>query len=98
MKTLDFNNDLFIRIECNNWYEIEDGLIKACLRNGHSVILNKTYHDLWLSIGYGSTLENLVIQNQNLTHQEICILLKKLYEVELVNLIATENEFDTIFN
>ena len=98
MKTIDFNNDLFIRIECNNWYEIEDGLIKACLRNGHSVILNKTYHDLWLPIGYGSTLENLVIQNQNLTHQEICILLKKLYEVELVNLIATENEFDTIFN
>ncbi len=98
MKTINYNNDLFVRIECNNWYEIENGLIKACLRNGHSVILNKIYHDLWLSIGYGNTLKNLVIQNQNLSFKEICDLLQNLYEVELINLIAAENEFDTIFN
>lgn len=94
-----YNLESQIRVECNNWYEIENDLIKVCLRNGSTILLNPKFKQLWLEIGYGCKLSELWDKvKSNILEKDFINIIDKLSEVELINVIQPEDEFDSIFN
>lgn len=96
---MNFDPDSQIRLECNNWYEIDNDLIKICMRNGYTILLNPNYKEVWLGIGYGITLSDLKINlKDKITDEEFYRILEELNEIELINIIQPKDEFDVIFN
>lgn len=99
MDIIKYDVESLVRIECNNWYELDNQLLKACLKNGHSVILNTIYKKIWLKIGYGTTIADLIKEFvDTMPEDDIYQILYNLYKAELINIISSEDEFDVIFN
>ncbi len=96
---MNFNPSSRIRVECNNWYELDDRMIKVCLRNGNTVILNPDYRDLWLAIGYGTVLSDLRnAVKDRIDDDTFDALLNTLLRIDLINIIEPQDEFNSIFN
>ena len=96
---MDYNPDARIRIDCNNWYKFENDLVKVIARNGNIMILNINYGTMWVEISETRILSELYEKLKRIFSEDAFFeMLENLCELEIINIVAPENEFDLIFN
>lgn len=94
---IDKNNNI-IKWTCSNWFIRDDNLIQITNQNGGNVILNKIISDIWTSIDYEITLEELILKLKDRINKKVVIEIIELLEKNtLIEIIDSENQFDLIF-
>ena len=88
-----------IRWECTNWFIREDGLVQIYTQSGGKILLNEKLGNIWVSINYEITEEELWEKVKNdVLRVDFDNAIKEFEKYGLISVLEELDEFDSIFN
>lgn len=88
-----------IRWECTNWFIREDGLVQIYTQSGGKILLNEKLGNIWVSINYEITEEELWEKVKNdVLRVDFDNAIQEFEKYGLISVLEELDEFDSIFN